>query len=261
MSLLLKNELRLSVGGLHSAAALWRAGWTARCTANADTHGGDGPAIDRLLVSLTDAGHALPRHAAATVGDDLLRYAVLPASGPWRRARLAAQRYFADVLGDDTMLVAYRLLPGGRQWLAVGLDRALVLQWREALAGQGIGLRSVRAALLQDLWQVRGELPRRDGVVAVLRDQGVALAGFRSGALRSLGWERCDMASPQLWVARIQAFHARLALASMPSSMDDHGIVRLLVPNPAQRVAARGLATPLGWRLIGDSAPGLQGAA
>ena len=43
MSLLLKNELRLSVAGLDSSATLWRAGWTARCTAIADTLGGDGP--------------------------------------------------------------------------------------------------------------------------------------------------------------------------------------------------------------------------
>lgn len=252
MSPLLKNEVRLSLGSRHSSAGLWRAGWTARCIGKAESHGGDGAAIERLLARLRETAPALPRRATVCVDDEWLHYALLPATGSWRQADLAARRHFADILGDDSRLVARQLLPGARQWLVVALDGALVTQWHDTLADQGIGLRKVQAALLQDLWRCRGDLPQRDGVVAVLRRHGVALAGFQGGELHSLGWERCDMDQPQIWIDRIQAFRARLALATAPRALADPGLVRLLTANPAQQVIARGLAVPLGWQLIDD---------
>lgn len=251
MSLLLRNELRVAIGSRHCEASVWRAGWPARRVVHAQGPGSDAAALGRVLANLAAEGQALPRNVCLCLDDDLLHYALLPADGPWSQAQASAVQHFADVLGDDGLLVARRLLPGARQWLAVAADGRQVGAWSQALAEQGCSLRSVRAALLEDLWRHRHQLALSQGVVACLREHGLALAGWRDGRLQALAWERCDMQQPLLWTQRIQAFEARLALGGAPSA--GHSVV-LLAAAAALADAQQAIAPFAGWQLISTGA-------
>lgn len=256
MSLLLRNELRIAIGGRRCEASVWHAGWPARRIAHVQGPGSDAAALTALLSSLSADGQALPRTARLCLDDDLLHYALLPADGPWSQAQTRAVRHFSDVLGDDGLLVARRLLPGARQWLTVAADGNLVSAWSQALAEQGCTLRAVQAALLEDLWRHRHQLAMTEGVVACLRAQGLALAGWRQGRLQSLAWERCDMQQPILWTQRIQAFAARLALGSdgapATGAAADTGVL-LLAPDADLAGVQQAIAPFAHWRMAANA--------
>ncbi len=251
MSLLPKNELRVAMGSRHCEASLWRAGFLPRRLAHAQGAGSDAAALSTVLAGLATEGHALPRSATLCLDDDLVHYALLPADGPWSTVQARATQHFCEVLGDDSLLVARRLLPGARRWLAVATDARQVSAWSQVLADQRCTLRSVGVALLEDLWRNRHQLALRNGVVACLRDHGLALAGWRDGQLQDLVWERCDMQQPLLWTQRIQAFVARLALTGASSPGD--GVMLLAAPT-ALAEARQAIEPFADWQLISAQA-------
>jgi hypothetical protein len=161
-----------------------------------------------------------------------------------------ARSRFADSLGDDELLVALQLSPDGGQWLAVAVDVALVETWRATLAAQGVALSELRPGLFEDLWTWQVAWPMEDGLIALMREQGVMCLGVLGGALHSIGWERCDVSQPELWCARVQACAERLSSARAEG--DAAGAVPvLLVPESGESAAALQLLGPtMGWQVL-----------
>jgi hypothetical protein len=250
VSLLLRNELCLELGAQTSRARIWRAGWPASCVADVRDSADATQVLERLLAHLVKDGHDLPARARIVVADELLHYAVLAARGSWRQGQQAARDHFANLLGPDPWLVTSRLMPGGTHWLAVASEQSLVANWQQGLADVDVRLLSVRAALPEDLWSLRRQLPWSGGVLAVLREQGLMLAGFDNGSLCSASWERCDMAQPGGWIARIEAFSERLALNCGHAGLAVANTVRVHTSVAALRELLAAASVPQGWELL-----------
>lgn len=216
----LKNELRLRVGPQACEASLWRAGWPARCTGSATARGGAGVALEQALGSLTAAGHELPRRASLCADDEFLYYATLPANGSFNDSVAQARAHFTAMLDADDWLVLTHLAPCGRIWLAVAIAAELVDGWRATLAERGVELRHVRAALFDDIWRLRAELPKGEGLVVLLRREGVMMVGLRQGAIVDIAWERCAVDDAAVLRARVQGYRELQAFEVAASSED-----------------------------------------
>ena len=250
MSLLLKSELRVRMGVQGCEAEVWRAGWTRRPVAQAHTRGDDGALLEQALENLLDQGQTLPARATMVVADEFLYYAVLPCENSWGQAMAQARSRFADSLGEDELLIALQLSPDGGQWLAVAVDAGLVETWRATLAAQGIALNALRPGLFEDLWAWQVAWPLEDGLIALMRDQGVMCVGVLGGSVHSIGWERCDVSQPELWCARVQACAQRLS-SSRPEAGSAAAVPVLLVPESAESASALQLLVPaLGWQVL-----------
>lgn len=243
VALRLRSELWVRIGPQHCALALWCAGWQAR-PAVALSMAGDWPeaALRSALQALRDTGHALPRSAVVVLEDECLSYYLLPAQRRWRDAVDRARDLFASGAGDAALQVTLCLAPGGRRWLAAAVSGELVHALSVALAAQGVSLRSLRAALGEDLRFRRAELPRGDGLLALLRQRGLQLMALRGGALEALSWEPCQVDEPYTVRERLLAFAERHNLENAETCV--------LPADAWQHVRLTGLADAEGWRLL-----------
>jgi hypothetical protein len=253
VALRFRSELWVRIGPHHCALALWRAGWHSR-PAVALSMAGNGPeaALRSALQALSDAGHALPRWAQVVLEDECLTYHLLPVQRRWRDAVNRARTVFALGTGDADLQVTLRLAPGGRRWLAAAVSSGLVQVLHATLAGQGVSVRSLRAALGEDLHRRRAQLPRGDGLLVLLRQQGLQLMALRGGALEALSWEHCLVDDPYTVRARLQSFATQQRLESAETCV---------VPADAWQYARlTGLADAEGWRLL-QPLPACRGPA
>ena len=249
MSLLLRNELRLSIGPRRCEASIWRAGLPARHLGSAEGPGYGEESIEQLLDALQADGHALPAQATACIADEYLYYVVLPASGAWGGADQAARRYFADAIGSDDLLVETSLTPCGRQWIAVAVEPGRVALLRDSLAQRDIALRHVRPALLQDLDAMRADLRIEDAVLIVLRSEGASFVDLQAGSISCIVWERIDLADPELLMARVAGHQFRRQPASTAQAPAPEVAVIVVPGDDAQQERMRPLAAAKGWRL------------
>lgn len=222
MSLLPKSELALRVGPRHCRGQ-WRG--VAHAAAG-DT------ALAGALEGLAAPG---PRRAALSVEDEFVYFASLPANTRWNDALGAAQDYFAAMLGEAESLVGITLTPCGRRWIAAAIELAQVQAWEDALAGHGIALSAVRPALLDDLARLRREVRLDDGLLALVRDEGVSLVTLHRGGVQDVAWERCDVADVEALAQRIAAI--------------DAASVCLVPMHAAQTTALGELARAHGWQI------------
>jgi hypothetical protein len=211
VSLLLKSELRLRMGPQRCEAGIWRAGLKARRIGSARADGLDEHPVEQVLNALLSQGHDLPSVASVLVEDELLYYATLPAAGRWGRANEWARAYFAEAVTDTPLLIETSLAPGGRTWIAAALDAAWLEQLRDALGAHDIELRHVHCALFEDLDRIHGEFSGADGMVVMLRGEGVTLVGIQGGCVADISWERCDLAESAALVSRVKGYRMRLA--------------------------------------------------
>ncbi len=251
MPLRLRSELRLRVGPQHCEASLWAPGLKVRRTACARATGPGALAVDGAVEELLAAGHRLPRTASVCAEDEHLYYAVLPADGVWHDALHQARAHFSAMVGDTDLLVSTQLAPSGRQWLAVALAADRVEGWRQSLAGRDIGLGQVRAALFEDLWRLRADLPARSGLVVLVRSEGVMVVSLQAGAISDIAWERCEVTDRAVLRARVDAHGERL---SQRAGAGSPLLPVLIVPaDAAQQPWLTPLADVAGWRVVASA--------
>ena len=144
------------------------------------------------------------------------------------------------------MLVDTTLAPCGSRWIAAAIDAVQVGAWRDALEARGIDLRSVRPALLEDLWSLRPHITLRDGLLVLVRSEGASMIGLRGNAVSEIAWERCDVADGVTLGERIDtALLDRCTADEAPSPVSV-----CLVPQHAEPLPAlRELAQRRGWQL------------
>ncbi len=249
MSPLLRNEVRLRVGPRRCQASLWRAGLRPRCAARSLVHGPAEASIEQALGALVAEGHRLPRAASMCVEDEFLYYAALPAGGSWAQAQARARSHFNDLMVDAELQVQTSLAPGGHTWLAVAVSVDRVDAWRDTLAGRDIELRGLRAALFEDLWTRRADLPTADGMVALMRSEGAMLVAVKGGAIDDIAWERFDVDDPALLIARIRGYSARLAQQSGSPVAAAYAPPLIVPADAAGQASITPLALARGWRV------------
>lgn len=230
MSLLSRNELALRLGPRHCRAE-WRRGATVHAVAGDAALAG---AIDGLEAA---AAPAL-RRAALSLEDEYVYFTSLPASAGPTQALGAAQDYFAAMLGEAESLVGVTLTPCGRRWLAAAVDLAQLQGWEDALAARGIALVAVRPALLDDLRRLRDEVSIADGLLVLVRHEGVSIVTLRGGAVHDVGWERCDVADASALVQRVRA---------QPDAASAD--ICLVPTHAAQAAGLQAIAQAQGWQL------------
>jgi hypothetical protein len=201
----LRNELRLRIGPLNSGAEVWSGGLFPRLAGEASFADRTGEPIEALLDALDRGELALPRNASICAEDEYVYYATLPGLGSWKEAHAAACDYFADMLGEDDMLIDTTLAPCGTRWIAAAIDAAQVDRWRDTLERRNIELRSVRPALLEDLWALRPRVELVDGLLVLLRSEGASMISLRSNAVCDIVWERFDVADSTTLNERIDS--------------------------------------------------------
>ena len=205
MSPLWKSELVIRLGREHATAQL-RSAWRRRVTARASASGRLAEAVPALLQALRDQGLTEPpKHVRLLVPDEHAYLALLPADTAWRRARQRGLDHFAAALGRQDLEVQVIALRGGRCWLAAAIETGELAAWRQRLGEAGLVLGHVGLALLDDLAAIAHRVAD-DGVVAVLREEGVTLMRLAQGAPVELAWERCDPHAQSCIEQRLLAF-------------------------------------------------------
>lgn len=205
MSPLWKSELVIRLGREHATAQV-RTAWRRQATARATAPGRLAEAVPALLQALRDQGVAeLPTHVRLLVPDEHTYLALLPADTAWRRARQRGMDHFAAALGRQDLEVQVIALRGGHWWLAAAIETAELAAWRHQLGQAGLVLGHVGLALLDDLAAIAHRVAD-DGVVAVLREEGVTLLRVAQGAPVELAWERCDPHAQSCIEQRLLAF-------------------------------------------------------
>jgi hypothetical protein len=248
VSLLLKNELRLRIGARHCAAEIWRAGLVGRCVARVMVQDDIHDLIEAALAALEARGTSLPARAVLSVEDELLYFATLPASGPFSAALAAAQEHFSSALGEHELLVGVTLLATGRRWLASALPAELLETWRLTLSGHDIATEVVQPAVLQDLRALGATARMDDGLLVMVRAEGMSFLSVDRAGITDLGWERRDLADLPGLALRVQALLAQRSAALHPPGTARPTV--LLAPlNNAQAASLRPLAEAHGWRL------------
>jgi hypothetical protein len=238
------------MGPQRCEAAIWRAGVQTRCAGRATAAGNGVEAIEKALASLVAQGHRLPATATVCAEDEFLYFTMLPANTSWNEAHDAAIDYFEAMVGSEDLLVETSLAPCGTRWVAVAIEGGRVDGWRAALTAQDIEMQHVRAALLEDLWSVRDEVPGGNALVAMLRDEGATVVALRKGCIAEISWERCDLAQLPSLSARLNGCRARFA---QTLGLDSPMLMPLLIV-PQDSVQHRRMA-PLSvensWQLAG----------
>ena len=205
MSPLWKSELVIRLGREHATVQV-RTAWRRQVTARASAAGRVAEALPALLQALRDQGLAeLPKHVRLLVPDEHAYLALLPANTAWRQARQRGLDHFAATLGRQDLEVQVIALPGGRWWLAAAIEAADLAAWRQQLGEAGLVLGHVGLALLDDLAAIAHRVAD-DGVVAVLREEGMTLLRLAQGAPVELAWERCDPHAQSCIEQRLLAF-------------------------------------------------------
>jgi hypothetical protein len=255
VSLQLRNELHIRVGPQRCEANILRAGLGSQRGGQAQVLGTGSDTLDGVLGALVAEGHGLPRRASVCVEDEFLYYATLPAAGKWRDAHTAACDYFEGMVGDQGLLVETSMVPCGTTWVAVAIDAAMVQQWREVLAGRDIELAHVRAALLEDLWMLRPQLPKDDGLVVMVRDEGASLVHLVGGCIRNIHWERCDTSDGETLASRIEGYRSRFAGQSNDGVALDLPPTVVVPPDATMESLLQKQASQHGWALISALRP------
>jgi hypothetical protein len=205
VSPLWKSELVIRLGRAH-ATALLRTAWHRQVAARASAPGRLAEAIPALLQALREQGVAeLPKHVRLLVPDEHTYLALLPADTAWRRARQRGLDHFAAALGRHDLEVQVIALRGGHWWLAAAIETAELAAWRRQLDAAGLVLGHVGLALLDDLAAIAHRVAD-NGVVAMLREEGVTLVRMAQGAPVELAWERCDPHAQSCIEQRLLAF-------------------------------------------------------
>ncbi len=296
MSLRFKSELSLNLRMRSCQAELLPAGWNSRPVAVASGSGEGASALTAALSALRLADiEELPRQAALTVADEYLYYQVIDDDLGWGAALQEATLRFAADLGRDDLRVQVTPLKNGERWLAVAAAEPDVAAWTEALALSGVQLRSLHAALVEDLRRLAPQIPENDAVLALLREEGMSLVLIRDGLPVQLAWERFEAADAVTMEQRLRAFVRSVPQADecvvylLPESQalcryvwgggqnqgygGAHGQVTGLVPAPLDgmprpstlplgaRGAAASLQSTAGVSAAGGSATGRDGGA
>lgn len=248
MSLLLKSELRLRVGPRHCQIAHWRAGLASRPASTRFVSGAPETLIDEALDALDDGQSVLPQKACVQVEDEHLFMAMLPVQGNWRTAQTQAQRYFDEVLGPEPLLVDVTLAPCGTLWVAAAVYAEQIEAWRHSLAERDVTLTRVSLALLDDLQALRREVTLQDGLLVLVRSEGVSFVTLQAGGVTDVVWERCDLDDIDALVARVQSHLAALAPDASAPETPQPGVC--LVPLRAfQTQTLQQSASQLGWQV------------
>jgi hypothetical protein len=238
----------LRIGPQRCEAAIWCAGVQTRCTGRVTAEAGGVEALQNALADLVAQGHRLPSTATVCVEDEFLYFATLPATGTWTKANEAASDYFEAAIGAEDLLVQTSLSPCGTTWVSVAIEGGRVDEWRTALDGHDIEMRHVRAALFEDLWSIRSDVPPGGALVAMLRHEGATVIALREGCIANISWERCDLAELESLGLRLAGCRTRLR-----QIVGDDGAMAtplLLVPqDSAQHQQMSAWAAEKGWQL------------
>jgi hypothetical protein len=241
----LRNELRLRLGPQHRIAEVWSGLLFPRLAGETAQPGPSNAPIDELVATLSQAGVELPRRASVCVEDEYVYYTSLSGLGGWKEANEAAGAYFSDLLGDLDLLVDSTLSPCGTRWISAAIDASLVQGWRQSLEAHGVSLHSVHPALLEDLWALRPHVALDDGVLAMVRSEGVSLVAIAAGAVVDLAWERCDVDDFGVLSERIASGGAELLDADESQPLP----VCLVASPQGDLEALRELAASRAWQL------------
>lgn len=147
----------------------------------------------RTLLEASGRGSAL----CIVVADHFVRYALLPWSDmlTGKQARLGmARALFRNALGDkaEALEIALDRPAFGKNGIAAGLDRPLLVGLRALAKARRLRLNSLQPRLMAELAAAGG--PLNDGWFACLDDGWVSLAGVRDGAIASLRNHRASTA-------------------------------------------------------------------
>lgn len=203
MSLPWKSDLRLSLTreGCHAQRL---APWSRRVLAEARASGSPQEALTAVLRRLRETAQ-LPASARLTVSDEQAYLALRTSARRWTVARREATRHFARAIGRTDLVVQVAGFGHSSTWIAAAVEAADLDAWRGALAAEGVRLRSLGLALLDDLRDIAPRIGER-AVVALLRREGVSLVRIDAGVPVELAWERCDPDSMRCIEQRVLAF-------------------------------------------------------
>lgn len=237
-----KSELQVRLTRDACAVQL-RAPWSRRVLAEA---GADGPVAEALpaaLKQLRRQGHdPLPAQARLLVPEELVYLSLRPACHAWRIAQRDAVDHFAQALGRQDLVVQVAAMPDGAAWLAAAIEPADLAAWQRLFGEQGLELKRVELALLDDLQHIAAQVGAQ-ATVALLRDEGMTLVRIADGVPVELGWERCDLQAQRAVEQRLLAYQGAI-LSSEPAPL------LMLCRTASQREQWQRLARGHRWTLL-----------
>ena len=258
MSLLLKSELRLRMGPRHCQGEVWLAGWSKAPVASCFVSGASESLLQAALDAFDEQDVEMPERVCMQVEDEQLFFTLLPLGQSWqvRQGRDMAEAYFSNILDPEPVRVDVTLTPDGTHWLAAAIYADQVEDWRQVLAERGMSLASLRPALLDDLVALQADLQVGNGLVVLVRSEGVSFISVAAGSLVDVMWERCDLDDVDALVARIRS-HLRVLRGELPTQVEgdtpaqeeNWGEVCLVPLREFQAQALAQTVSDLGWRM------------
>ncbi|PXW94729.1 hypothetical protein C7444_11244 [Sphaerotilus hippei] len=214
MSLRWTSELGLQLHLRSCQAERWGPGWSARPRATATGSGLGAASIGAALDALQRADPQPWRgRVRMTVDDEFAHHTLITLpSPPWlapqrQQAALAlARQQFRQALGTDELIVRVRAMGNTRTWLASAVAQEDVRQWRQALEARGLGTGRITTTLGDDLLRLRTRIADPDAVVALAREEGVALVRLLQRIPVAIGWETLDPQDHGQLSRRLHAF-------------------------------------------------------
>lgn len=229
MSRLWKSELRLELRTNVCYAALHSGGLNRRVMGSASAPGRGAAAITAAIDALRMADSPfLSADARLTVADEYIDFALMPGHLTAAAAEKRAKDQFAAALGHDELLVHVLALPGHRGWLAAAIDLTDFDAWTEALLNEGVTLRHIHPALIEDLRNLHARIVEPDAVLVLLREEGATLVRLDDGVPASLMWERFDASNHLALESRLRRFARRTS-----ERADGHTVVYMLPQSQA----------------------------
>jgi hypothetical protein len=242
VSLPWKSELTLRLSRQQCEATLAQP-WSRRVMHEVKAQGDPAASIPGALYLLLGAcGDSLPGRARLLVADEYAYLRLRPARPTWSDALRDAREHFEPILGDADCRVQVAQWPMGPWWLAAAMHGADLEAWAAAAALRGVVFDSVEPALLEDLRALAPRVGDR-GVLALLRDEGVALVRISGGAPVELAWERCDPHAPRCIEHRVLAFQNAPA-GEQPDPL------AMVCRDEAQADIWKPQASAYGWTLV-----------
>lgn len=229
-------------------------------------------ALPHWLDRLQAVQGSLPQQGRLCLGDDIVYPLVMKAGsqGPDSAvvARDQAMQQLRAMTGSEALQVEVLLLPGGRSWLACGVEINLLDATVDALEQRGCEVREIGVALLDDLQAVRSQLPNEVHCLALLRSRGVTLLGFDRGRLVAVEWEPLSAGAADTLFDRLKAYQCPLQAWPMAGAQAPPvgrtvaagpvGSCCLLVDEESRRLELDTAARQAGWRLLPARVPSVQ---